>query len=289
VSGQDRGRLHRPIWEIPGRQRHPGPASLAARVYQRVTDLGRLESSRYALDAARFHIPRPFRRQRHDPASYRHAAPNNAPFTPRAAGRRLGGIGAWAATSIGRVSPARAANGDPVYLGEPNSATSPTTVFNDAKNTAATFGTNSGIGVEGLSGSGVGVVGRSDSVQGIIGTGAIGVEGSSNNQYAWGVGGSNTAIGGIGVWGQATGSGSRGVAGYSAAGHALHGESSSGYAGYFAGKVYTSKFHEMKEISTPTAPGVNKARLFIRDNGSGKTQLCVRFHTGAVKVLATQP
>ena len=39
----------------------------------------------------------------------------------------------------------------------------------------------------------------------------------------------------------------------------------------------------------PPAPGVDGARLFLRDNGSGKTQLCVRFNTGAVQVLATQP
>jgi hypothetical protein len=93
--------------------------------------------------------------------------------------------------------------------------------------------------------------------------------------------------GGIGVMG--TSSSGTGVWGNSPAGHGLHGQSSSGYAGYFAGKVYTTRFYELTEINPPAAPGVNKARLFLKDNGSGKTQLCVRFHTGAVKVLATQP
>ena len=37
------------------------------------------------------------------------------------------------------------------------------------------------------------------------------------------------------------------------------------------------------------APAANAARLFTRDNGSGKTQLVVRFHTGAVIVIATEP
>ena len=37
------------------------------------------------------------------------------------------------------------------------------------------------------------------------------------------------------------------------------------------------------------APASNAARLFTRDNGSGKTQLVVRFHTGAVVVIATEP
>ena len=45
----------------------------------------------------------------------------------------------------------------------------------------------------------------------------------------------------------------------------------------------------MTEITAPSAPGANKARLFLKDNGSGKTQLCVRFNTGVIQVLATQP
>jgi hypothetical protein len=55
--------------------------------------------------------------------------------------------------------------------------------------------------------------------------------------------------------------------------------------------VWTSaNYQEMMELGgDPVAPGLNKARLFLRDNGSGKTQLCVRFNTGAVQVLATQP
>jgi hypothetical protein len=53
--------------------------------------------------------------------------------------------------------------------------------------------------------------------------------------------------------------------------------------------VLANKYLELRETGTPAAPAANAARLFIRDNGSGKTQLCVRFHTGAVRVLATQP
>lgn len=47
---------------------------------------------------------------------------------------------------------------------------------------------------------------------------------------------------------------------------------------------------EMREQSAdPAAPVANQARIFFRDNGSGKTQLCVRFNTGAIQVLATEP
>jgi hypothetical protein len=49
-------------------------------------------------------------------------------------------------------------------------------------------------------------------------------------------------------------------------------------------------YQEMMEMAAdPAAPAADKARLFVRDNGAGKTQLCVRFATGAVVVLATQP
>lgn len=45
-----------------------------------------------------------------------------------------------------------------------------------------------------------------------------------------------------------------------------------------------STYIEMTEQSAnPAAPGLNRCRLFVRDNGSGKTQLCVRFNTGAVQ------
>jgi len=45
---------------------------------------------------------------------------------------------------------------------------------------------------------------------------------------------------------------------------------------------------EMTERAAPSAPGTNDARLYVRDNGSGKTQLVILFNTGSVIVLATQ-
>lgn len=55
------------------------------------------------------------------------------------------------------------------------------------------------------------------------------------------------------------------------------------------GGVY---FHDRllyTERADPAAPAANQAVVYARDNGGGKTQLCVRFATGAVQVLATQP
>lgn len=46
---------------------------------------------------------------------------------------------------------------------------------------------------------------------------------------------------------------------------------------------------DLPEITAPGAPLANEARLYCVDNGAGKTELCVRFATGAVQVLATEP
>jgi len=171
-------------------------------------------------------------------------------------------------------------------------------------------------GVYGSSTSGYGVLGTSDSYYGVRGfsntqhgvagssTSGIGVEGTSSatNQPAT-VGhsfGNSTGVQGVsggapaakaktGVYGYAAQDNfSRGVTGESPAGIGVYGISSTGYGGYFGGRVYTTQFYELGEIGTPAAPLANRARLFVKDNGAGKTQLCVRFRTGAVKILAVE-
>jgi hypothetical protein len=46
---------------------------------------------------------------------------------------------------------------------------------------------------------------------------------------------------------------------------------------------------EFEEMTAPGAGAANTARLFSQDNGAGKTQLAVRFNTGAIQILATEP
>ena len=54
--------------------------------------------------------------------------------------------------------------------------------------------------------------------------------------------------------------------------------------------VLGGRFVELTELSAdPAAPAANVARLYTKDNGSGKTLLCVRFSSGAVQTVATQP
>ena len=49
------------------------------------------------------------------------------------------------------------------------------------------------------------------------------------------------------------------------------------------------KVLEGAEIPDPGPPPQGKGRLYFRDNGRGKTQLVVRFATGAPQVLAPEP
>lgn len=55
-----------------------------------------------------------------------------------------------------------------------------------------------------------------------------------------------------------------------------------------SGALGLTKFIEAPEITDPAAPAANKGRIYFRDTG-GKTQLVVRFPTGAIQVIATEP
>jgi hypothetical protein len=224
----------------------------------------------------------------------------------------LAGIGAWAASAISRADPVRAGVDGDVVLGGENVTTTLTRITNSTNATVVLWAqSTSGKGVIGSSSSEIGVQGDSGSLVGVFGDSSTGIGVQANNfatnrpaSLGW-AGGNSTGVQGYsnngsglvpaakantGVYGYAAqDSSSKGVFGESPAGQGVYGKSSTGYAGYFLGKVYSSQFYELLEVATPGAPGANKARLFVRDNGAGKTQLCVRFNTGAVQVVATQP
>jgi hypothetical protein len=46
---------------------------------------------------------------------------------------------------------------------------------------------------------------------------------------------------------------------------------------------------EMLEMTAPGTPSADRLRLYVEDNGSGKTRLVVKFSDGSTAVLATQP
>jgi hypothetical protein len=250
----------------------------------------------------------------------------------------LGGIGAWAASAIGRSSPVCAGVDGDVVLGTDNTATLVTSITNNSTTSTvfAAFSTsgvglwgssssnkgvygfsNSSIGVNGYSNSYYGVLGQSGSSAGVggISGSSIGVAGTSGSSIGvqgystatdqpaslgW-TAGNSTGVQGAsggslpaakaktGVFGYAAqDSNSKGVWGESPSGLGVYGKTSTGYGGFFEGKVYTTKWYELTVISPPPNPVANRARLFLKDNGQGKTQLCVKFANGTVKVLATE-
>lgn len=48
-------------------------------------------------------------------------------------------------------------------------------------------------------------------------------------------------------------------------------------------------FRFIKMPTAPSAPAANSGVFFLQDNGAGKMQLCARFPTGAIQVIATEP
>jgi hypothetical protein len=48
-------------------------------------------------------------------------------------------------------------------------------------------------------------------------------------------------------------------------------------------------YTDMGEMTAPAAPAANTARIFVQDNGAGKTQLMVIFPTGAAQQIAIEP
>lgn len=54
-------------------------------------------------------------------------------------------------------------------------------------------------------------------------------------------------------------------------------------------RLHLSSYVESVEEAEPAAPSANGYRLFAKDNGSGKTQLMVRFASGASQQIAIEP
>ena len=228
----------------------------------------------------------------------------------------LGGLGAWTASVIGRAAPAEAAAGDTIRMGRLNKAGGTSTELQTDSSGAAflvkqssgapairgvaTSGravvgvagsngtgvwgdsldhigvratSNLGTGLEAHSGLGVGVVAASIKGYGLVGTSNDDVAIFGHSQESVGVYGLSNHTAGV------SGLGDPGVQGYSA----------TGYAGDFHGSLRVTTYQDIARSGEPPAPTHNAARLFACDDGSGKTQLCVRFRTGAVQVIATEP
>ena len=204
--------------------------------------------------------------QRHYPSSRptpaRDGPSSEAPSSVWVPGRRL----RWDA-----FGPVRAENETISVGGEYQDAESVTSILNQTNNSDvfAASSAAAGVAVHGFSVSSTGVLGQS-----FTGTGVLGVDQNGTAPATVGHGGSNyTGVLGFssgleadalpspkaktGVHGVANQDGhSVGVRGDSSAGHAIHGKTSTGYGGYFEGKVYTTTWYELTEIEHAQQPHV---------------------------------
>jgi hypothetical protein len=234
----------------------------------------------------------------------------------------VGGAAAFALQALARPKAARAEGEAMVVGGDYLTATSETFLANET-NGANVFGAESAAGgtaLRGVSHSGFAIQGQSNSSYGVYassnsGTGVYGATGTGTGVFGSSASSTQPATAGratqsgtgvlgfsttsafalpaakakTGVYGYAAqDSNANGVYGESPSGRAVRGKTTTGYAGYFEGKVYSTKWYELTEITTPPNPIANRARLFIRESGLGKTQVCVKFANGTVKVLATE-
>jgi len=192
-------------------------------------------------------------------------------------------------------------------LEKTTSGSSNTAQGNFALGINTTGGTNTGVGVTAL---GKNTTGASNSA---VGANSLLENTTGSNSTALGfdairrfVGNTNTAVGYRALYGgnatPANNTGTNNIAiGYQAGdaittgstniviGHDIDVDSATGDNQINIGGVYFHDRFIYTERADPAAPAANSAVVYAKDNGSGKTQLCVRFNTGAVQVLATEP
>lgn len=61
------------------------------------------------------------------------------------------------------------------------------------------------------------------------------------------------------------------------------------FTGALRVRMGTTYLEMTEQAADPDAPGVNRGRVYMRDSGAGKTQMCVRFNTGVIQVVAAEP
>jgi hypothetical protein len=235
----------------------------------------------------------------------------------------LGGLGAAAASMLGRASPVEAAAGDPIRMGQLNRAggtrTSLQTTTSTPAFTVLQYGTGTAIkgdaslnqrslahGVHGTASFGSGVHGVSQASHGVWGEGGdqegnAGVKGTGDAYGVYGVLGQSTHA--FGVKGGGEAAGVMGIGIY----NGVLGTSQFGLAGHFLGPVVVGAYSpELMAAAKRSAPdpalriyleieaidvqerGIG-ARLFARFNDSDKMELCVKLGASAVQVIATEP
>jgi hypothetical protein len=196
----------------------------------------------------------------------------------------VGGLGAWLVSAAQRAMPVEAAAGNPMLAGRFNSG-GPNSTELRATTTKPAFraiqrGGGNGVRAEATTGRavmaiagrhGTGVLAHSPNYVGVLGTTDTGI----------GVNARAAGLNSIALFGDARGTNAL----------ALFADGPSHFGGdvSIVGRLVVTQPVTSGQTSAAQAPSSGSMRLFARDNGRGKTQLCVEFATGTVQVLATEP
>ena len=182
---------------------------------------------------------------------------SNEPRSRRALlGGLLGGVGVWAASMVSQATPASAAAGDPIRMGRLNKASGTSTELQTSSSKPTFWARQLGGGH------------------------AIRAE-ATNGRAVMATAGSD----GTAVW--AYSPDHFGISVECPGGIAL--DAAGATAASFNGNMLLVGHQDIYPSADLIAPMAPLARLFVRDGGGGKLELCVRFQTGAVQVIATQP
>lgn len=173
--------------------------------------------------------------------------------------------------------------GQSVVIGEKATAPATCVVIGDGASSTAAGNVVIGQGATSTSTAQVTTVVGSSATANLTGNTAIGNAASATNSQSTAIGRLASAAANDSV---ALGRSSSVPAGYN--GSVALGASTTVTA---AAQVQIGAKHiEFTELAADAAAGAaNSARLYVKDNGSGKSQLCVRFASGAVQVIATEP
>jgi hypothetical protein len=67
------------------------------------------------------------------------------------------------------------------------------------------------------------------------------------------------------------------------------GASSTTYQDLKLRNLLNTEYHQMTEMTAPSAPAANSVRIYAEDNGAGKTRLMALFATGAAQQISIEP
>jgi len=178
-------------------------------------------------------------------------------------------------STAARVNPAEAAAGDPIRMGRTNLASGTSTELQtlSTKPTFRAIQLGGGTALRAEAGNGRAVM----AVASHGGTGVFAYSPNHNGVFARSPNG--TAISGASTHG----------VGVFAYGDTALLCSGAPQAARFIGPVRMQGFQDLDAVFQPPAPLAGRVRLFALNDGSGKGKLCVRFPTGAVQVIATEP